>query len=237
MICPQCNVEYRPGFTRCTDCDVELVHEPPQHGLQPANAPPEAGDPNEDPFCSFWKGEDPRVHADVCQVLDEASIPHKSVFRRDHLFNLSNYPSFEVGVPFSLFERAEKAIGDAFGTEDAEERETLNVPRGLESSPETMRKLPPALTPAEAENIPGPPAARGEEQWFPEDATEKVWSTESGESSEFLVAALHENGIPCRVEQEAAGEAIFVLPRDESRAKEIVREVVEGQPPDFQEET
>jgi hypothetical protein len=25
MHCPQCRAEYRPGFTRCSDCDVELV--------------------------------------------------------------------------------------------------------------------------------------------------------------------------------------------------------------------
>ena len=29
MICPQCNAEYREGFTRCADCDVELVAPPP----------------------------------------------------------------------------------------------------------------------------------------------------------------------------------------------------------------
>jgi len=25
MFCPQCKAEYRQGFTRCADCDVELV--------------------------------------------------------------------------------------------------------------------------------------------------------------------------------------------------------------------
>lgn len=27
MFCPQCRVEYRPGFTRCSDCEVDLVSE------------------------------------------------------------------------------------------------------------------------------------------------------------------------------------------------------------------
>ena len=25
MICPECKAEYREGFTRCADCDIELV--------------------------------------------------------------------------------------------------------------------------------------------------------------------------------------------------------------------
>lgn len=29
MFCPQCRAEYRPGFTRCGDCDVDLVPELP----------------------------------------------------------------------------------------------------------------------------------------------------------------------------------------------------------------
>lgn len=29
MICPNCGAEYRPGFTRCHDCQVELVERLP----------------------------------------------------------------------------------------------------------------------------------------------------------------------------------------------------------------
>src|SRR4051812_5543669 len=29
MFCPQCRVEYRPGFTRCSDCHVPLVEAGP----------------------------------------------------------------------------------------------------------------------------------------------------------------------------------------------------------------
>jgi hypothetical protein len=231
MFCPQCNAEYRPGFTRCADCDVELVNEPPQYALADQR-PADPGDPNEDPFCSFWKGEDARVHAELCEVLEESGIPHKTVFRRDHLFNLSNLPGYQVGVPFSLFEKAEKAVQEAFGTEDAEERETLNTPRLLGSPRETVRKLPAMMTPAPEENIPGSPTAGEEAEWYPEDASENVWSTDAGEPSDFLVAALHENGIDCRVDQQGIHAKLYVLPDDAARAREIVREVVEGQPPE-----
>src|SRR5215813_4644424 len=29
MFCPQCKAEYRAGFTKCSDCDVELVEQLP----------------------------------------------------------------------------------------------------------------------------------------------------------------------------------------------------------------
>lgn len=29
MFCPACGTEYREGFTKCADCDVDLVAEPP----------------------------------------------------------------------------------------------------------------------------------------------------------------------------------------------------------------
>ncbi len=30
MFCPECRAEYRPGFTRCSDCGVDLLHEVPE---------------------------------------------------------------------------------------------------------------------------------------------------------------------------------------------------------------
>lgn len=33
MFCPECRAEYRPGFARCSDCDVDLVHEIPERDI------------------------------------------------------------------------------------------------------------------------------------------------------------------------------------------------------------
>jgi hypothetical protein len=230
MFCPQCKVEYRPGFTHCADCDVDLVAELPKTAIEPSQSG-EPGDPNEDPFCSFWKGEDPRLHAELCTVLDEARIPHNTVFRRDHLFNLRNYPAYEVGVPFSLFERAENAVKEAYGAADVEEVGSGELKTLPERYPDTVRKLPETLTPPREDDIPGPPNTGEGADWFPEDATKKVWSSREGEPGDFLVAALHENGIHCRLDKNERLEELFVLPEDETRAREIVREVVEGKPP------
>jgi hypothetical protein len=36
MFCPQCKAEYRVGFTRCSDCGVELVDLLPAEPVEPA---------------------------------------------------------------------------------------------------------------------------------------------------------------------------------------------------------
>lgn len=240
MFCPECKVEYRPGFTRCADCDVELVHELPKNALElrrvgkngEYRVAGEPGDPNEDPFCSFWKGDDPRVHAELCSVLDETGIPHNTVFRRDHLFNLRNYAAYEVGVPFSMYEQAEKAVQAAYGVEDVTDVGAQEVQLLPDRPIKPIRKLPETLTPPAEENIPGPPNAGEGTDWFPEDATVRVWSTKNDEPSDFLVAALHENSIRCRLDKNGARAELFVLPEDEAHAREIIKEVVEGTPPE-----
>jgi hypothetical protein len=85
MICPQCKAEYRRGFTVCADCDVPLVESPELASQSAVDAAPKdraereraaggmPGDPNTDPFCSFWKGTDLRVCTEICTVLDEAA--------------------------------------------------------------------------------------------------------------------------------------------------------------------
>jgi|HubBroStandDraft_6_1064221.scaffolds.fasta_scaffold345108_1 hypothetical protein len=259
MFCPQCKAEYRPGFTRCADCDVPLVDELPAEALvapEPAAAP---GDPEEDPFCSFWSGDDPRIHAELCELLDKERIPHKTVRREDHLFRISRYPAFQIGIPFSMFERAEAAVKEAYGSEpeagaqDAalllpyeKERATssrtvvpwLPASRGFAwsggYSAEKMTSVDDsAREPSFVETFAEEPREDWDrEDWHPEDATVEIWSAESAEPVDMLGSSLRENQIHFRFTQTGGKHRLFVLPEDETRAREIVREVVEGVPPE-----
>lgn len=114
MFCPVCKAEYREGFTRCVDCDVNLVEELPSAAIV-AHEAVDPGDSDEDPFCAFWSGDDPRVHAELCELLDKERIPHRTVSRADHLFHISKYPALQLGIPFSQFERAEALVKEAYG--------------------------------------------------------------------------------------------------------------------------
>jgi hypothetical protein len=129
LVCPRCGTEYRDGFAMCADCGVGLVQPEAQ-----SNSVGVSGQ-LEDPFCAFWKGGDPRLHVELCQILDDCGIPYRSFRREDHLFNIAPRDAFRIGVPFSLFEKAEAAVCAAFG--DSPE------------APEAYgRKRPPALPPS-----------------------------------------------------------------------------------------
>src|SRR5256885_673212 len=129
MYCPRCKAEYRQGFTRCSDCDVDLVNEPPASASGPVEASGQDENPD-DPFCSFWRGDDPRIHAELCELLNEEGIAHKTIRREDHLFNLNTKSAFEIGIPFSLFEKAEAAIKAAYGTEGEQQDAARLLPSG-----------------------------------------------------------------------------------------------------------
>jgi hypothetical protein len=229
LYCPQCGAEYREGYSSCSDCHVLLVHEPPPSRQESL---PEPGDPNRDPFCAFWEGDDPRVHAELCEVLDEAGIPHKTVYRKDHLFNLANYPSFQIGVPASRFEDSENAVREAFGTEEGRSalEELQASPKLLPSNENRIRKLPEMLAPQES--IPGPESPGDSADWLEEDATALVWSGEDAYRASAILGALNENDLHVRREMQNNATNLFVFPAEESRAREIIREMVESTPPE-----
>jgi len=230
MICPRCGAEYRAGFAQCADCGVDLVAAPPGNSRalaafladeNPARG--ENGDPNDDPFCSFWKGTDARICTELCTVLDEAGIPHKTIHRHDHLFNFANQVPYEVGVPASLYEKAELAVQEAFGTDK-------------ETGGDAVPLLPaPDRNPAEFEKGLRD-AIQDANEWlgprYPEDATVEVWSSEESDAREMIEMSLRENDVMSRTEEVEGKVKLFVLPEDAERAKEIVREVVEGTPPE-----
>ncbi|HMD08648.1 MAG TPA: hypothetical protein VKH63_14000 [Candidatus Acidoferrum sp.] len=215
MFCPVCKAEYRQGFTRCADCDADLVYELPAAAIVPVE-PVDPGDPEEDPFCSFWKGDDPRVHAELCELLGEQGIPHRTIRRQDHLFNWNTRNAFEIGVPFSMFEKAETAVKEAYGSADDTASEGVTAPAELPESSEAHE--------SRATWEPG--------NWHPEEATAEVWADEFPEMATLLAASLGENQIHSRVAQADGMRKLFVLPEDEARAREIVRQVVEAAPPE-----
>src|SRR5690242_11370387 len=109
MFCPLCNAEYRAGFTRCSDCDVDLVEAVTEI---PANALPKGN------LVLLWAGDDLSLHAALLEELKAAGFPYfdrpiSAYSRRafPNRFPSSGTPlfGFEVAVLSSDLEMA-KAI-------------------------------------------------------------------------------------------------------------------------------
>jgi hypothetical protein len=80
MFCPECRDEYRPGFTRCAGCDVELVEsldapEPSRPAPVLAEVAAEEATAN---FCGFLTLEEAR---DARNKLREAKLPAEILIR------------------------------------------------------------------------------------------------------------------------------------------------------------
>jgi hypothetical protein len=60
----------------------------------------------------------------------------------------------------------------------------------------------------------------------------EVWNGTDDRIAQFLTAAMQENEIPIHLEILGEQTRIFVSAGNEKRAREIVREVVEGAPPE-----
>jgi len=205
MFCPQCKAEYRPGFTRCADCDVELVDQ-----LPAAPAP--------EPYETVWSGEDREGCVFACRALKALDIPFTVNQRRNGVVGRGAEEHYEIGVPsqFSGQAKAELAKGN-WGFQDEEEQERI-------------------IGFPEDDGRPVVEGPRDFKPWYPEDATVEIYSESTRESEDqkawMVEAGLRENLIRSRTEDLEDGlRKVFVMPEDETQAREIVREIREGSPP------
>ena len=144
--------------------------------------------------------------------------------REDRLFTPSEEPQFRVYVAPESAEKAKEVLNEnVFSAEEWNELEqsgAFELP--AEEGPDDER------------------SASYASDWNPEDATAEIWSGADADVAAMIVASLRENQIDCRRDAAAAvaGDAaataksqrIFVLPEDEARGKDIVREIVDGTP-------
>lgn len=69
MFCPRCRVEYRPGFTHCTDCDLELVDENLRYPeICRTELPGKLSR-------ALWRGTDPHLYLALLGDLGSKKVP------------------------------------------------------------------------------------------------------------------------------------------------------------------
>ncbi len=208
MFCPQCKAEYREGITECADCQVPLVSSLPeaQESLVDTTS---AG-----PLVLLWEGEDLALHTSLLEALDEAGIRYFSK-------PLGIFPGARRWDPYPIQPMTRFGYQVAVLSANLAQAEEI-LENLLDEKPQD-KELPEQNDVVEA--APQAPASAAEE------STWEVWSGADEEFAGFLQDALRENEIQLHAESNSGDNKVFVRPSDAPRAKEILRELVEGAPP------
>lgn len=214
MFCPVCGIEYRPGFTRCNDCDVDLVDELPSEEDQDQAAATNAG--GADSPALLWRGPSGGDFSEITLALEAAGIPYNREKLDPRLIFAGGSAPLEIWVPHERLDAAQKVLDDVFA-------------RAGQS--ETAAAAQPELADEDDGSLPEPAAPA--EELHPEDATAEVWSGADEGVAQFLKSCLLTNGIGCYLDgQESGKQSLRVRPEDDARSREIVKQVVEGEPPE-----
>jgi len=212
MICPQCKCEYVRGVTQCSDCGVPLVD---------ALDPPQAEFPEDVRLVPIWRGRDDAECERVIEALDSAGIPHTDPDSKSSFSFLPTDPSAEIWVSDTDEERAKKILAELDGLvypEESTSEETASFALPESDEPDSEERTD------ELQDL--------TEEWYEDDPVVEAWNGDSEQLADNLTVCLREIGIASRKLSEAGKWRVVVRPAQESRAKEIVREVVEASPPE-----
>lgn len=220
MFCPDCRYEFRRGFTRCNECGVDLVDT-----LPPDDSPSAAGESNStNQMVSptlLWQGFSSASFTDIRMALDSAGILYNREQLDARLLYTDRYDPLEIWVPAANLPEAQKLVEDILSSNDS-------ASAGVQQANDAYEL--PADDGENADDIRSENILR---ELDPEDATSEIWSGADATTAEMLKSCLAEIGIACYVHHPESGNlAVRVLPEDEKRASAIVRQVVEGVPPE-----
>ncbi len=255
MFCPKCKAEYRLGFTRCEDCDADLV----ESLDAPGNRAP--GSELSAPVL-LWSGFHTGTLEEIRAALDDANIPYNDEPLEARLLYASMRHPLEVWVQKADFDAAKKLISKRLAGDDAAD----DVLAGLEIEPNdppivgarrdgSARSTTPlnanSASSADAtedledpdsdlvdeipeqpydptEDVVGPPASNPEDE-----PSIEVWTGAESDIADYVAMCFREDGIRfARLPDSAGAIRILVFPDSEERARLIVREVVEGKLPE-----
>ncbi len=163
----------------------------------------------------LWAGENPAVHAALLEELQAADIPFSDKSLGDDEVAPTADPLPIDWKPRFGFEVA------VLSTDLAAAKEVLE--RLLEEEPADV-EIPAQDDVAAAES----PLVVATET----HPAVEVWNGNDDRIAQFLTAAMQENEIPIHLENPGEQTRIYVSAANEKQAREIVREIVEGAPPE-----
>ena len=219
MFCPFCKAEYRAGYRRCADCDIDLVDELQSAQGKELAQPTGLIDPR-----TIWIGDSETDCVSLCQPLKEAGIPYEvSQLVKDRRRGMQVIWRFELAVSHEDEQRAKELLQlpeavvewNSETTDEDEDQALLEYPEHFDSDFD--------LDEARRRRL-------YLKDFDPENACVEVWQEPQGESS-AVASSLKENYIRMRAEPQPDGSRkLFVLPEDAAVAREIVREIAGDSP-------
>lgn len=225
MFCPICKAEYRPGFTRCPDCDVDLIE-----SLGSITSSAAAEDGPESPSL-LWTGTDAAALSALSAALDAANITYHERDRSPGTLPGMWDSVYAVFVHARDREKAQAVLDDVRQHFEIDEPVDEPVNEPVEDSGDAELPRESSALPDEGEGVESAPDDIAPD-FSPEDATAEVWAGDDAEMAETVRVCLRENGIGCVVDESGGKRCVRVLPASAARAREIIREVVEGTPPE-----
>ena len=214
MICPECRAEYRQGFHRCADCDVELVDALPTAAAQPGEF---YGD-----LVTIWAGDDQSRCLAQCLQLREAGLRYYVSQEIKFRIGTRVIWRYVLGVPSDVAEAAKALLElpdtvaeeSSDTTEEDENQALLEYPDGPMTAADQAR-----IRNAYNSYL---------DPWYPEDATIEIWQRPADDHSNMVEKSLQANCIRAREdEQQDGSRKYFVMPEDADAAREIVRQILE----------
>ena len=172
----------------------------------------------------FWTGNDETDCVEICRDLMSAGVEYRVSQEPVGLSGRMGVDfTFQIGVPRSQFEAAKQAAGLALEKEPEDQALELN---------EALELKEDGATTTETAHHNAGIAADYLKHWSPEDATIEIYSKPASDTSSIIELSLRENLIHYRTDRGETGtRKYFVLPGDEARTREIVRQIEKGEPP------
>ena len=213
MFCPNCKLEYRAGFTRCSDCDVPLVaslDDIPVHSNAPQN--PDAPE-------VLWTGTNSAISSAIADALHGAGVSYHEHMRDVGLLPGMSQPVYMIMIHArdhiaaqTALENARRQLAGARLDLDAADDDTSSSPQG------SMEK---SLEAEDADDSFAPEHDYVAEDFDPDEATAGVWAGADADMKNMLISCLRENGIGCAVDDSESEHRICV--RDAERPRSAPR--------------